>query len=176
MRRRVTREEYGDHFAFEHTAFRLEVQPSYDVPYERESVASYLAGQPFPPTEVPELEQWFTYVRQQTTAGRTVERVRVQPDPPTDYQRWERWVGHWNVGAGERIGYITPGLAAEVGVPIDDDWWLFDSSRVLTMEFDDGMLLTGGYLISDPSEVARFCAWRDLAVRNSAPANGAATT
>ena len=176
MGRWVTRDEYGDLFAFEQTAFRLEVQPYYNVPYERESVESFLAGQPVPPSEVPELAQWFSYVQEQTEAGRIIERVRVQPDPPTDYQRWERWVGHWNAGVGERIGYITPERASMAGIPIDRDWWLFDSSRVLMMEFDDDLLLSGGYLLTKPDEVAKFCAWRDLAVHNSAPDSGAATT
>lgn len=176
MARWVTREEYGSLFTFEHTAFRLEVQPFYTVDYELESVAAFVAGQPVPPTEVPELAQWFDYLREQTDAGRTIERVRVQPDPPTDYQRWERYVGRWNAGAGERIGYITPERAAAAGIPIEHDWWLFDSKRILRMEFDEDLVLTGGYLITRPSEVAKFCAWRDLAVHNSAPIDGAATT
>ncbi|GGJ84217.1 hypothetical protein GCM10010123_12360 [Pilimelia anulata] len=98
----------GDEFAVElagiaRSAFRLELQPAYDEPAEREPFARYLAGAPAAATGLPAARPWLSRVREQVAAGMTISRVRVHDEPPTAYQRWQRAVSAANVAAGERI-------------------------------------------------------------------------
>lgn len=157
---------------FESTAFRLELQPAYSEPSEHATVARFLAGEPEPPTEVAGLQAWFEQIRRLAAEGRRVERVRVHEDPPTDYQRWERWIGAWNVEAGETIRYMTRARAYEVGLlPAagTEDWWLLDENKLVVMRFDDQGNRIHNELVTDPARVLQACEWRDLAVHHSAP-------
>ncbi|PZS26964.1 MAG: hypothetical protein DLM59_17215 [Pseudonocardiales bacterium] len=155
---------------FAHTAFRLELQPVYLVDYERQRVARFLAGDPQYPSETSYSTQWQDQIRRLTREGKRVGRVRVQEDPQTDYQRWERWVGQWNIAAGECMRYMTRQQAHEVGLlPAagDQDWWLLDSQRLIVMNFDaEGHPLSYEWM-TDPPAVLQACAWRDLAVHHS---------
>lgn len=152
---------------FAHTAFRLELQPGYREPDELAMVDQFVAGSPAPPTGNPGLCDWFVQVRQHTDQGRRIQRVRVHEDPPTDYQRWERWIGAWNAEAGEDIRYLTRQHAIEIGLlPAAGrtDWWLLDSNRLIVMHFDDAGNRVNDELVTDPAVVVQACAWRDLAV------------
>lgn len=173
MRQRLTVAEFGAlFFEVKDNAFRLEVQPYYSVPEEEEPVRRYLAGQPLLPPDDPGYVGWLDFLRERTGAGIRIERVRVQDEPPTDYQRWERWAGRWNIAAGEVIRYMTPADAARAELPLPYDWWLFDSRRLFIMEFDPNQTLLGGELLDDPAVVVQHCAWRDLAVHYSTPDPG----
>lgn len=171
MRRPVSEEEFGDFLAtFEHTAFRLELQRHYQESDEDESLRMYLAGEDQDPATDPDFAAWLNLIASLVANGKRVERVRVQEDPPTDYQRWERWIGAWNIRAGEQMRYMTRDRAHEIGLlPAagHTDWWLLDSSRLLTLTFDDEGTKLGSELITDPEIVVQACAWRDLAVHHS---------
>ncbi|BCB80903.1 hypothetical protein GCM10022251_79660 [Phytohabitans flavus] len=171
MGEQLTGEDFNSLFRyFTDTAFRLEVQPVYAVTDERESIEEFLAGEPRPVTEFPFYAAWLDQIRAVTSQGRRVERVRVLEEPPTDYQRWEMWSGQYNIDAGETIRYISRSRAIEAGLPVRDDWWLFDSQRLALMRFaPDGEPL-GGEIISDSETVARHQAWWDLAVQHSVSA------
>lgn len=156
--------------SFDHTAFRLELQREYREPEEAETLARFQAGDPQDPTEVPMLRAWYDQVRALTSAGRRIERVRVHEDPPTDYQRWERWIGRWNIAAGETMRYLTRAQAHEIGLlPAagNADWWLLDDQRLILMRFDQDGGRTDE-LTDDPELLEQARAWRDLAVRHSA--------
>lgn len=155
---------------FEHTAFRLELQPSYAVAYEDPLFAAFLRGEPGSPLDVPDLAQWYECVAWHVGSGREVARVRVQEDPPTDYQRFERWLDAWNIRAGEVMRYMTSQQARDAGLlPAagHDDWWLLDSSRLIVMKFGTDGHRVRTEIVTDPAEVARACEWADLAVRHS---------
>jgi hypothetical protein len=166
---------------FSYTAFRLELQRQYHEEGEPEAVAKFLAGHPEPATANPGLRDWYAQVEQQTSQGRRVERVRVHDDPPTDYQRWERWIDTWNVDAGETIHYLTRDRAQEIELlPAAGtlnpsraagavDWWLLDSNRLIVMHFDEVGRRLHNELVVDPAMVVQACAWRDLAIHHSAP-------
>lgn len=167
----LTDEEFAAVFGrFDTSAFRLELQRAYLEPSEAATLARWRSGDPQPPTEVPDLADWYDQIRAHTAAGRTVGRVRVQDDPPTDYQSWERWIGAWNTAAGETIQYMTRAWAHEVGLlPAagDRDWWLFDDTWLVVMTFDgDGRRLRSE-IVTDSDTVAQARAWRDLAVHHS---------
>lgn len=152
------------------SAFRLELQREYREPVEADTVAKFLAGNPQNPNEVPALRDWFAQVRRLTNQGRRFERVRIHEDPPTAYQQWERWIGRWNVDAGETLRYLTRQQAGEIGLlPAvgNTDWWLLDDERLILMKFDDRHRRTDT-LTTDPALLGQARAWRDLAVRHGA--------
>lgn len=151
-------------FGFTSTLFRLERQPSYNVPEEAGQFAAWLRGAPEPPVELPGAREWFTFVRASVDAGRTVRRVRVQEDPPTDYQQWERWYGRWSAGAGEEIRYLSRREADALGLGdgADVDWWLVDDHLLLAMRFDSAGNRVGIELMWSPAALETARAWRDL--------------
>lgn len=155
---------------FDHTAFRLELQDSYLEAEEADLYAAFLRGDADAPTTVPELAEWYRRVSDHVRQGKRIERVRVQQDPPTDYQRFERWLDRWNVEAGERMRYLTRDRAHEIGLlPAagTTDWWLLDSCKLVAMRFDDEGHRIRNELITDPKVVIKACKWRDLAVHHS---------
>jgi hypothetical protein len=171
MGERLTSDDFNNLFRyFADTAFRLEVQPVYAVAAERESFEEFLAGEPRPVTEFAFYATWLAQIRAATAQGKVVQRVRVVEEPPTDYQRWEMWSGQYNIAAGETIRYIARSDAEGIGLPVRDDWWLFDSHHLALMRFGEDGEPLGGEVISDPEIVAKHRAWWDLAVRHSTPA------
>jgi hypothetical protein len=168
-------EEFGQALrSFQHTAFRLELQDAYAEPCEAELFAAFLNGDPFPATEVPELRDWYDNIAAHIRDGQRVERVRVQREPPTSYQQFERWLGQWNLQAGEVMRYLTRDRAHQIGLlPAagEEDWWLLDSQHLVVMRFDGKGHRTGNELITDPVAVLQACQWRDLALHYSLPAH-----
>lgn len=174
MSRPLTADEFGRLLAgVRHTAFRLELQPVYREPTEADSVAAFLAGQPGNPMDIPGATEWWQAVSALVAGGGRVERVRVQEDPPTDYQMWERWLDKaFNRQAGEQIRYMGRGQAHACGLlPAagDVDWWLLDSSQLVRMWFDGHGNRIRTELTTDPAAVVQANVWRDLAVHHSAP-------
>jgi hypothetical protein len=133
-----------------------------------EHYEAFIAGRTEDPTADPAFVDWLEYVSTLTAAGRRMERVRIQQDPPSDYHRYARWVGGWNVRAGEVIHYTTHERAADVGLlPAagDDDWWLLDDANLVIMEFDAVGTLTGLRLETDDAPLMRARAFKELAMR-----------
>ncbi|OJF14485.1 DUF6879 family protein [Couchioplanes caeruleus] len=165
----------GEFFAALHgaarSAFRLELQPAYIEDYEQSLVDRWAVGEFQAPTVVPELADWFSRIGEQTGRGVQVARVRVQEDPPTPYQQFERWCDAWNVGAGETIRYMTRQRALDVGLlptaGVNGDWWLIDDQQLIFIKHDpDGRRLQ--YLsTTDAATVSQAATWRDLAIRHS---------
>lgn len=175
MAQLLTEAEWAEHLrTFDDTAFRFESQPVYAEAEETDTVQRFLAGDPEPPSEVPELRAWFDQVAGLVAQGKVVERVRVRDDPPTPYQQWLRWIDRWNTTAGETIRYLTraqaraAGLAPALGTV---DWWLMDSQRLIVMRFDDAGHRIENTLVTDPERVAQACTWRDLAAHHSTSDN-----
>lgn len=170
MRTPLTEAEFGEQVLnIEHSALRLELQATYLEPIEADTVARFYAGHPQDPTELPFMRTWYKRVRLATRSGKHVARVRVQEEPPTPYQMWERFIGPWNTAAGEEIRYLTRRHAHTIGLlPAagTTDWWLLDRRRVILMGFDDVGHRIRTELTDDPETVEQACAWWDLAVRH----------
>lgn len=169
MRQTITDEQFWQNLAgFKRSAWRFEQQPAYDVGYEHEQFDDFLAGQPKPPAENPELGAWMTQVAKQTSEGRTVGRVRITDDPLTDYQRWMQWLDRYNREAGETIDYLSRERAVEAGIlPAAGkaDWWLFDDARLMLMHFNEQGKRVKVELLVDEPEVAAARKTRELAIR-----------
>jgi hypothetical protein len=167
---RISDEEFDDLLrSFEHSAFRLETRDAYAIGFEREEYDRFLAGSPRPPSEISWWQEWLDQTARLAREGKTVSRVRVLAEPPSDYQRWMIWARPWYAQAGEQITYLTHREARSLGLP-DQDWWLLDGERALTMAFDDAGRVTVRWLVTDPERIAQYIKWRDLAVRNATPA------
>jgi len=150
---------------FETEAFRMETRREYALSYEQATYDQFLAGATLPPaTQIDWWRPWLDWVHQLSSQGRLLRRVRILDDPPTDYQRFSLWGGQWNVQAGEQIHYLARAGAAELAILTDGDWWLFDSTSLVTVQFDADGDLVRQELVTDPQIVARHCRWRDLAV------------
>ncbi|GAB3814822.1 DUF6879 family protein [Kribbella italica] len=145
--------------SFEHTAFRLEVRDRYDESDEAGSLAKFLAGEP---DDLPWMQEWLDLVREAREGGRSFSRVRVVTVPLTDYSRFGLWCAQFTNEAGEDIRYLARDQADVAGVP-KHDYWLFDSTTLVRMDFDDADGFLGTELITDPSQVVKHNYWRDAA-------------
>jgi hypothetical protein len=158
--------------SFRRSAFRFETRSTYALGYEQADFDRFLAGSPVPPTELDWWRPWLEEISRMTAGGKTVSRVRVLDDPPSDYQRWEMWAAPWHSRAGERIAYVSRSEAMRAMLPLwlGGDWWLLDDERVICMHFTEDGAIEARTTSSDPGTVARFIEWRDLAVRIATPA------
>lgn len=161
------------------SAWRFEQQTSYWLGYERAQFERFLAGDPESPADNVDLKSWFDRVRSWVAQGRTVGRVRILEDPPTDYQRWMLWIDRWNRDAGETIQYLTRRAAERAGVIPQvgpDDWWLFDDQQLVLMHFDPQGRPARYVLVEDESETIeqaiRWRAWTIAAANKEAAALG----
>jgi hypothetical protein len=168
----LSRAEFEGLFdTFTASAWRLEIQGVYDEPEEREPLRRFLAGEP---DDLSWMADWFAWIRTITRAGKRFGRVRVLTDPMTDYQRFELSVlTPPAVEAGEDIRILT--AAHGLRLP-DQDFWLFDDTRVAVMHFGPNGV-EGVDLLDDTTAVQPFRDVRDRAwdasvpYRDWAPAN-----
>jgi hypothetical protein len=160
-------EFWGQLRGFRRSAWRFEQQPAYAVDYEDGQFAEFLKGRPVPLPESPDLADWLERVRDHTSHGRRMGRVRIVDNPITDYQRWLRWGDWWNVAAGETIQYLPRALARRGGLLPDaegPDWWLLDDERLLLTYYDDQYQRTRVELAEDDPVVQQAREWRAVAV------------
>lgn len=172
MRRDLTDGDFAGEFwdqlaGFQRTAWRWENQPFYEIGAELPNVDAFLAGHPADPMQNEYLAPWMRQVAAQTAAGKQIGRVRVIEEPPTEYQRWERWLDRWNTDAGEAImylprSYVRQNLSAQEPFP-GTDWWLFDDARVMIMHFDGAGQRVRVELTDDRHDVVRAIEFSRLA-------------
>lgn len=166
MKIALTDEQWTEQFkTYKRSAFRLELQPAYDVGFERDLFDKFLAGCPEPPTQEG-FRAWYAMVAEQVADGIALTRVRLVDDPPTDYQRWTRYMDRWNIEAGEVIHYLSRAAAPTGLVEAFDgrDFWLFDDQRLVLMTFDAAHRCVLRELSTDDADLQQARSWRDLAI------------
>ncbi|TDU02486.1 hypothetical protein EDD99_0879 [Streptomyces sp. 846.5] len=151
---------------YERDAWRFEAQPVYTMPNETENISRFLRGEPKPSNHN---ERWHQRVRGYKAAGRTVGRVRIVRQPLTDYQRYQfAWGIPGNIEAGEDIR-VLDATRSDYGLPLTGrDWWLFDDSRVVNLNFRPDGTQISRELVESPN-LAQHLRWRDVAMTNSVP-------
>jgi hypothetical protein len=150
--------EFGNLFhSFEHTAFRLETRDQYKSAIELQALRQFVAGEP---VDLGWFQDWLTMIREATAGGRRFTRVRVVSMPLTDYSRFGVFCSQHTNAAGEDIRYLTRHSAIDLP---DYDYWLFDSSKLVRMHFDDDENFLGGELVEDPAVIVQHNYWRDAA-------------
>jgi hypothetical protein len=160
----IDEKRLADYFTnFKATAFRLETLPVYRVPAEEEYFSRFLSGGDFP-------EDWKDnpWVRGIVQSGRSMQRVHVVTPPLSDYLKFQlSWGYPGNVVDGEDVRILDTSQVELPDLP-DHDYWLFDESTVLRMNYADDGTFLGAEHLTDGS-VAEYLAYRDRAVGVSVP-------
>ncbi|WP_435108105.1 DUF6879 family protein [Nocardiopsis synnemataformans] len=147
-----------------YTAFRLETLQVYDVGYEREAFAAFLADGELAASDS-QLE-WNRII----SRGPLFHRVHVVTEPLTDYVRFECVCAYrHNVQAGEdvRILPTRKGTWPE-GIP-QYDYWLFDSQYLVRMHYTTDGTMLAPELITDPHQIVTANVVRDRALHRAVP-------
>lgn len=146
------------------SSWRWECQGHYEV--DRAALDRWLRGEP----EVEDADDvaWVAYLRRLSDAGIPFERVRMQPEPPTDYIRWMLATTTRNTDAGEDIRWITETRARELEMPTYD-FYLLDDSRVVILHFDVDTVLTGVEVIDDEDVIHQHRQLRDRVWPHAVP-------
>jgi hypothetical protein len=106
------------------------------------------------------MQSWLRMVQEAAAEGRQFARVRVVDLPMSDWNRYSYVLAAHNIKAGEDIRYIGRNDARDLP---DYDFWLFDSSKLVVMRFDEADRFVGGELVEDPAEIVQANYWRDAA-------------
>jgi hypothetical protein len=150
--------------SYEREAFRLETLPSYAVPGEQEEYEAFLATGELC---IPDDDPWLVRVREFRESGRWIGRVHIITRPLSDYLRYEFAVYAHTVAAGEDVRILDLTDQRNPGLP-DQDWWLFDESKVVEMRYRPDGTQTGRELLENP-DLGRYRHWKDLALSLSVP-------
>ena len=160
---------------FQYTAYRLEVLQRYDVSYEEDEFSRFLAGESR--GEFPGISEWINgTVAKAVAGGKRMHRVHVVEEPLSDYVRFEcAWAYEHTVSAGEEVR-IWPVPEGEWPAEIPRyDYWLFDSSRLVAMHYEDDGRFASAEMVEDANQIVRANRWRDIAVESSMPYRGFAS-
>ena len=139
---------------FEHSAFRLETLPEYNVPQEAELLAKFKRGEH---VNLPDDHPWLERVRNHCPSGKVMRRVRVVSYPLTDYLRMEMSWYRKSVQAGEDIRITETQLTG--------DFWLFDDQTVVVLHYDSEGRFTG--TTTEQGSLTRYLSIRDRALADS---------
>lgn len=101
-------------------------------------------------------------VREATAEGRLFSRVRVVSLPLTDYSRFSMWISSHTSEAGDDIRYLARDQADAANLP-KHDYWLFDSRKLIVMQFGDDDRFVGAEVVDDPTTIVEHNYWRDVA-------------
>jgi uncharacterized protein DUF6879 len=147
---------------FKKSAWRMEVQQTYTIPGE--DFAQFLAGEPEPQGHN---DRWHDQIRRWAAVGKSINRVRLVRYPLSDYQRYIfSWGVPGNVAAGEDVRVLDV-TSDDFGIP-DQDFWIFDDSTVVHLNFNpDGTLINHEQI--DEPDIAKYRGWQETALKYSVP-------
>ena len=149
---------------YAHEAFRLETMPSYGVASEVDELRQFLTTGHL---VIPEDDPWLVRVREFRASGRWVGRVHLVRRPLTEYLRYEFAVYAHSTRAGEDVRIVDITDLPPAGLP-QQDFWLFDDSRVVRMDYDaDGRQLGREWL--EDVDPGPYVAWKVWALELAVP-------
>jgi hypothetical protein len=157
--------------SWQSTSFRLEALAQYTVDFEADEFEAFLRGDPVPPANPPEFDEWLAQLRQERAAGRIRTRVHAIAGPLTPYLHYEiDWAYTGNAAAGEdiRILHVATWSESPFGEQ-PPDFYLLDDERVVIMAYDEVGHWLGGEVCTASDEVARYRDLRDLALGAAVP-------
>ena len=162
---RLAGEQWRTFFdAFQHTAFRLETHPAYDVASEQDEYKQFLSSGGL---NIPDDDPWLTRVRHFRATGRWIGRVHVLRRPLTDYLRYEFAVYFHTVAAGEDVRILDLTSQPNPGLP-NQDFWLMDGTSVVRMDYDGQGRQIGRELLEDV-DPAPYIEWQRIALAHAQP-------
>ncbi|MCW5250845.1 DUF6879 family protein [Streptomyces sp. SHP 1-2] len=164
--RTIALDEFSGLFGrFEHTAWRLETRRRYASDEATDTYRQFVeTGRVDWTYDNPYCRK----IREQTSQGKRVERVRIVDQEPTVGQRYLLDNARRNSGMGEDIRSMWRADADRLRLPAED-FWLFDSRLIAALRFDEGDRLTHVDLITEPAEVVRCGMIRDAAWHHAVP-------
>lgn len=112
-------------------------------------------------------DQWVAQLRRSRRWGKAHQRVHVIAEPLTAAMQQELTEGYGpNVAAGEDIGIIpTTADGAWPGPDIPEyDFWLFDGSVLLEMDYHPDGTWAGARRVRDPERILDACHAREAAL------------
>lgn len=140
-----------------HRSLRLETRQTYAVPWEDESRAAWLRGDPEPPLS----EAGVQHLAECTAvadSGRHTTRVRFVELPMTEYSAREfTWAYPRNTAAGEEINVIDRAEHPEFD-HVREDFVVFDDTALMYYRYTADDQLTGYEFSDDPAVVAEHLA------------------
>jgi uncharacterized protein DUF6879 len=150
--------------SFQREAFRLETLPAYSMASEQAEYDGFLATGEL---HIPEDDSWLVRVRHFRRTGRWIGRVHIITRPLTDYLRYEFAVYRHTVQAGEDVQILDLTDQPNPGLP-SQDFWLFDESAVVRMEYrPDGTQISRELL--EGQDLAPYVDWKRLALDQAVP-------
>lgn len=150
--------------SYKKDAFRLETLPFYAMPEEDEEYKEFLeTGR----LDVSDDDSWLVRVRKFRETGRTIGRVHVIRKPLTDYLRFQFTFYLHSVRAGEDVRILDLTDRENPGLP-DQDFWMFDSVRIVEMRYRPDGTQIGRELLDNP-DLDQYVHWRRLAISLSVP-------
>ncbi|MER7663834.1 DUF6879 family protein [Streptomyces sp. NPDC096193] len=88
--------------------------------------------------------------------GVSIHRARIVSEPVTEYIRWEHYVTHANIVAGELVRWLPRRQATDIALP-GNDFWLFDDKLLRVHHFSGDGAVVEDEIIDDPATV-NLCA------------------
>jgi hypothetical protein len=154
------------------SVFRLEAKPEYKVPGEADLIAKWKKGEPDLGANA-EWQKWVGSLKKAKAKKLQVKRVRVVPKTFTDYIRFE--VALWqkySAKNGEQIFFIGADayktIINECGFN-SKDFWLFDDTTLLIMNYGTAGQFIGEILIADNGMVNRYRQLKDKLFKAAVP-------
>ena len=126
-------------------AFRLETLPAYAMDEEEAEYARWRATGELP---VAEDDPWLVRLRRFRATGRTIGRVHVITRPLSQYLRYQFAFYPHSVAAGEDVRILDATACPGHGLP-EQDFWLFDETAVVRMDYDRHGRQLGRELLED---------------------------
>ena len=149
--------------SYERSAFRLETLRVYAVAEEEDEYRRFLAGER-PPRD--SHYPWLDRVARFRATDRTIQRVHVITRPLSAYLRYEfEWAYAFNVRVGEDIRILDLTDREVSGLP-NEDFWMFDESRIVRMMYRPDGTQIGRELLDDP-DIATYLRYRDIALADA---------
>ena len=150
--------------SYRREAFRLETLPCYNVTKERTEFEKFLTTGEL---DILGDDPWLVRVRHFRQTGRWIGRVHVIRRPLTDYLRYE-FAGYCRgVDAGEDIRILDLTDRPNPGLPAQD-FWLFDDTAVVRMDYDPDGTQVRRELLEDVDPTP-YVAWKRLALDHAEP-------
>ena len=130
--RRITIENRANVFSrFKKYAFRLELLQDYDVEEEKDSLHHFLKTGEVKNHE----DDWASVIQSAVKRGAVMQRVHVITKPLTDYMRFELKAYVFNIKKGEKVFLLSQEEYDAINTPVTHDFWLFDDTIVLQMQY-----------------------------------------
>jgi hypothetical protein len=150
---------------FRVSAFRLETRDRYAVPQEAEWFAEWRRSGKLPEL-TPDTDSWLMLVSEASRSGKQMRRVHLVTPPLSEYLRFEFATQIHSVECGEdcRIAETTGNPRLTQIARESCDFWLFDSSTVAVLDYDDhGRFLA----VREVTNPRHYLEQRDLVLAHS---------